>query len=146
MVDVSAKRATVREAIAEGVVKMSPEALGAITGGRLPKGDALAAAETAGLLAAKCTPHLLPLCHPISFGAAVVEARCDPELPGVRVRASVRGRASTGFEMEALVAASIALLTVYDMVKALDSGMVIGEIAVQSKSGGRSGKWVRGAR
>jgi len=146
MVDVSAKRATMREAVAEGAIRMSPEALCAIAEGRLPKGDVLPAAETAGVLAAKRTAHLLPLCHPVSFSAAAVEATCDPHLPGVRVRTSVRGRASTGFEMEALVAASVALLTVYDMAKALDPEMVIGEIAVQSKWGGKSGKWARGAR
>lgn len=143
MVDVSGKRSTAREAAAEGVIRMSRAAFDAVAEGRLPKGDALAAAETAGVLAAKQTAHLLPLCHPIPFSAAAVEATCDAGLPGVRVRASVRGKGATGFEMEALVAVSVALLTVYDMAKALDPEMVIGEVALQSKSGGKSGTWAR---
>jgi cyclic pyranopterin phosphate synthase len=125
---------------------MSPVALRAITSCQLPKGDALSAAEVAGTMAAKSTPHLLPLCHPVAFSAATVEATCDPDLPGVRVRAAIRGKASTGFEMEALVAASVALLTVYDMTKALDPAMAIEHIALLSKSGGKSGKWVGEAR
>ena len=145
MVDVAAKRATMREAVAEGTIRMSRATLRTIERGRLPKGDALSAAETAGVMAAKSTPHLLPLCHPVSFSAASVQAFCDPDLPGVRVRASVRGKASTGFEMEALVAVSVALLTIYDMAKALEPGMVIGEIALRSKSGGKSGRWARRA-
>jgi len=143
MVDVGAKRATVREAVAEGTIRMSPATLRAIERGALPKGDALAAAETAGVMAAKMTPHLLPLCHPVQFSGASVQAACDPDLPGVRVRASVRGKAATGFEMEALVAVSAALLTIYDMAKGLEPGMVVGDIAVQRKSGGKSGKWTR---
>ena len=146
MVDVGGKRATVREALAEGAIRMSRATLRAIESGALPKGDALAAAETAAVMAAKQTPHLLPLCHPVSFSGVKVQATCDPRLPGVRVTASVRGKAQTGFEMEALVAVSVALLTVYDMAKGLEPGMVIGDIAVRSKSGGKSGKWARKAR
>ena len=145
IVEVGDKPATRREAVAEGALRMSPEALAAIAEGALPKGDALTVAETAGLLAAKSTPHLLPLCHPVSFTAATVTVSCDVALPGVRVRATIGGTGSTGFEMEALVAASVALLTVYDMAKALDPGMVITEVAVPRKSGGKSGTWVREA-
>jgi cyclic pyranopterin monophosphate synthase len=145
IVEVGDKPVTRREAVAEGALRMSPEALAAVAEAALPKGDALAVAETAGLLAAKSTPHLLPLCHPVSFTAATVTVSCDAALPGVRVRATIGGTGSTGFEMEALVAASVALLTVYDMAKALDPGMVITEVAVQRKSGGKSGTWVREA-
>jgi cyclic pyranopterin phosphate synthase len=145
MVDVGGKGATAREAVAEGCIRMSAGTLQAIAEDRLPKGDALSAAETAGVMAAKATPHLLPLCHPIRLSGASVQAVCDPELPGVRVRASVRGKAATGFEMEALVAVSVALLTIYDMAKALEPGMVIGEVAVQRKAGGKSGRWQRKA-
>ena len=145
MVDVGAKRATAREAAAEGSIRMSLATLRAIEAGQLPKGDAISPAETAGVLAAKLTPHLLPLCHVVPFSGAVVEATCDPGLPGVRVTATVRGKAATGFEMEALVAVSAALLTIYDMAKATDPGMVIGEIALRSKAGGKSGKWEREA-
>jgi len=146
MVDVGGKRVTLREAVAEGTIHMAPATLKAIARGELPKGDALAAAEVAGMLAAKATPNLLPLCHPVAIESAVVQTICDAHLPGVRVRATIRGRARTGFEMEAMMAVSVALLTIYDMVKAMDPGMVIGEIAVQSKSGGKSGKWVRKAK
>jgi cyclic pyranopterin phosphate synthase len=145
MVDVGAKRATVREAVAEGTIRMSASTLHAIERGALPKGDALSAAETAAVMAAKMTPHLLPLCHPVQFSGASVQATCDPDLPGVRVRAAVRGRAATGFEMEALVAVSVGLLTIYDMAKGLEPDMVIGDIAMHSKSGGKSGRWTRRA-
>jgi len=145
MVDVGGKPATMREAVAAGCIRMSPTVLALIARGDLPKGDALAAAEIAGVMAAKATPHLLPLCHPVAFSAAEVEATCDPDLPGVRVQARVRGKAQTGYEMEALAAVSVALLTIYDMAKALAPGMAITEIAVQSKAGGKSGKWVRKA-
>lgn len=145
MVDVSAKRPTMREAAAEGAIRMSPATLEAVMRRALPKGDALAAAEIAGVMAAKSTPRLLPLCHPVPLSGVTVEAVCDAELPGVRVGASVRGKASTGFEMEALLAASVALLTIYDMAKALEPGMVIGPVALRRKSGGKSGRWARKA-
>jgi len=145
MVDVGGKRATMRQAVAGGSLRMSASTLRAIERGELPKGDALAAAKVAGVMAAKATPHLLPLCHPVAFGAAQVETTLDPDLPGVRVQARVRGEAATGFEMEALAAVCVALLTVYDMAKGLEPGMVITEIALESKAGGKSGKWVRKA-
>src|SRR5574340_1080240 len=139
MVDVGAKRITAREATAEGVIRMSTATLRALMAGELPKGDALSPAQTAGVMAAKLTPHLLPLCHVVPFSGAEVAATCDPKLPGVRVQATVKGKAQTGFEMEALVAVSAALLTIYDMAKALDPGMEIGDIALRRKSGGKSG-------
>lgn len=145
MVDVGAKAVTTREAVAEGSIRMSLATLRAIERRELPKGDALAAAETAGIMAAKATPHLIPLCHPVPLSAIAVRATCDAKLPGVRVEARVRGKAQTGFEMEALAAVSVALLTIYDMAKMLEPGMVIGEIAVRSKSGGKGGRWTRKA-
>jgi cyclic pyranopterin phosphate synthase len=145
MVDVGGKRATIREAVAEGAIRMSPSTLRAVERGALPKGDALATAETAGVLAAKATPHLVPMCHPVPLSSVSVKTACDADLPGVRVEARVRGKAQTGYEMEALAAVSVALLTIYDMAKALEPGMMIGEIAVQRKAGGKSGKWVRKA-
>jgi cyclic pyranopterin monophosphate synthase len=141
MIEVGAKTATRREATAGGVIKMSPATLQAIKEKRLPKGDALAAAETAGLLAAKATPRLLPLCHPVVFTGAAVKAECDSKLPGVRITAQIRGNEKTGFEMEALTAVAIALLTVYDMTKGLEPEMVMGEISLVKKSGGKSGTW-----
>jgi cyclic pyranopterin monophosphate synthase len=146
MMEVGAKATTRREATASGVIQMSSATLQAIREKRLPKGDALAAAETAGLLAAKATPRLLPLCHPVVFTGAEVKAECDAKLPGVKVTASIGGKENTGFEMEALTAAAVALLTIYDMAKALEPGMVISEIALQKKSGGKSGLWRRGQR
>ena len=143
MVDVGTKRITVREAAAAGVILMSPATLKVIAEGKLPKGDALSTAEIAGLLAAKQTPNLLPLCHTVPIEKATVQAECDPALPGVRVSAEIRGRARTGFEMEALVAVATALLTIYDMAKAIDPEMIISDISLQRKSGGKSGKWAR---
>jgi len=146
MMEVGAKATTKRAATAVGTIVMSPATLEAIREKRLPKGDALAAAETAGLLAAKATPHLLPLCHPVAFTGATVRAEGDAKLPGVRVTAEISGQGKTGFEMEALTAVAVALLTIYDMAKALEPGMVIGEISLQKKSGGKSGLWRRGAK
>lgn len=145
MVDVGGKRATVREAVAQGSIKMSAATLRAIEQARLPKGDALSAAEVAGIMAAKSTPALIPLCHPVPLSAVSVQATCDAGLPGVRVEARVRGKAQTGFEMEALAAVSVALLTIYDMAKGLEPGMVIGDIGLRSKSGGKGGRWARKA-
>jgi cyclic pyranopterin phosphate synthase len=146
MVDVGGKPATTREATAEGSITMRPGTLRVVEARQLPKGDALSAAEIAGVMAAKSTPHLLPLCHVVPFTGASVRAVCDPDLPGVRVAASVRGKSTTGFEMEALVAVSVALLTIYDMAKALDPAMIISDIGLRSKSGGKSGRWEREAK
>jgi cyclic pyranopterin monophosphate synthase len=143
MVDVGEKAETVRTASAEGFIKMTLETLDAIERNALSKGDAIAAARIAGIMAAKRTAELIPLCHPIALTDAGVDLLPDRSLPGVRVSgwASTRGR--TGVEMEALAAVTIALLTIYDMAKALDRGMEISGVHVTEKRGGRSGDWKR---
>jgi cyclic pyranopterin phosphate synthase len=122
---------------------MSPEAFSLVERSAGPKGDVLTTAELAGTMAAKRTAELIPLCHPIPLERVEVEAIPDPELPGVRVRATVVSTARTGVEMEALTAVGVALLTVYDMVKAQDRGMEITNLRLLEKSGGRSGQWRR---
>lgn len=139
MVDVSAKAVTHREAVAEGVITMSAEARAAIRDGTSKKGDVLAVARIAGIMAAKKTSDLIPLCHPIALSSVAVEL--DLTDTGVRVSATARTSGQTGVEMEALTAASVALLTIYDMAKALDKAMVIGDVRLRAKSGGRSGDW-----
>jgi cyclic pyranopterin phosphate synthase len=143
MVDVSGKEETRRTAVAEGEIRMSPEAFSLVQRSAGPKGDVLTTAELAGTMAAKRTAELIPLCHPIPLERVEVEAIPDPELPGVRVRATVVSTARTGVEMEALTAVGVALLTVYDMVKAQDRGMEITNLRLLEKSGGRSGQWRR---
>lgn len=143
MVDVGEKPVTEREAVAEGTIRMRPETLALVVAGGHKKGDVLAAARIAGILAAKKTAELIPLCHPIPVTAIEVELSPQPETSSVRCRATVRTRAQTGVEMEALMAVEIALLTVYDMCKAADRGMEITGIRLLSKSGGRSGDWTR---
>jgi cyclic pyranopterin phosphate synthase len=139
MVDVGAKATTSREAVAEGRISMSAEALTAIRDGTAKKGDVLAVARVAGIMAAKKTSDLIPLCHPIALSSATVDF--DFEDKGLRVTATARTSGQTGVEMEALTAASVALLTLYDMAKALDKGMIMSGIRLLSKSGGRSGDW-----
>lgn len=139
MVDVSDKAATRREATATGRITMSADALAALRDGTLAKGDALAVARIAGIMAAKRTPDLIPLCHPIAI--AKVSVTLSFESDGVAVIATVATTGPTGVEMEALTAASTALLTLYDMAKAIDRGMVMGDIRLLAKSGGRSGDW-----
>lgn len=139
MVDVSAKAVTERVAVAEGQITMSEQALAAIRDGSAKKGDVLAVARIAGIMAAKNTSSLIPLCHPIALSSVTVDL--DLMVDGVRVTATARTSGQTGVEMEALTAASVALLTVYDMAKALDKAMVIGAIRLLAKSGGRSGDW-----
>ena len=139
MVDVSAKAATAREAVAEGFVSMSSEALAAIKEGAVKKGDVLATARIAGIMAAKKTSELIPLCHPLMLSKAAVD--CEFEENGIRVTALARLTGQTGVEMEALTAASVALLTIYDMAKALDKAMVISGVRLLSKTGGKSGAW-----
>jgi cyclic pyranopterin phosphate synthase len=139
MVDVGAKATTSREAVAEGCISMSAEALTAIRDGTAKKGDVLAVARVAGIMAAKKTSDLIPLCHPIALSSATVDF--DFEDKGIRVTATARTSGQTGVEMEALTAASVALLTLYDMAKALDKGMIMSGIRLLSKSGGRSGDW-----
>lgn len=139
MVDISAKAATVRQATAEGRITMSPEALTAIEAGAVQKGDVLATARIAGIMAAKKTSELIPLCHPLMLSKVSVDFEFEPT--SIRVTALARLTGQTGVEMEALTAATIALLTIYDMAKAIDKNMVIGDVRLLSKSGGKSGDW-----
>jgi cyclic pyranopterin phosphate synthase len=139
MVDVSAKPATLREATAEGRIAMLPATLAAIRDGAIAKGDVLAVARIAGIMAAKRTSDLIPLCHPLPLSGVEVALELLDE--GVRVTATVRTIHGTGVEMEALGAVSVALLTIYDMAKAIDRGMTIGGVRLLAKSGGRSGDW-----
>ena len=143
MVDVGEKSATHRVAIAEGRITMAPATLETLVSGNLKKGDALGTARIAGIMAAKRTAELVPLCHPLPLTHLDVELTPDPGLPGVtcEVRAETRGQ--TGVEMEALAAVQTALLTVYDMCKALDRGMCIDQVRLTHKRGGRSGDWSR---
>ncbi|MBI2072964.1 MAG: cyclic pyranopterin monophosphate synthase MoaC [Gemmatimonadetes bacterium] len=143
MVDVGEKSATQRTAVAEGAIRMAREALEEVERNAGPKGDVLTTAELAGVMAAKRTAELIPLCHPLPLDHVSVDVSLDPTLPGVRVRATARATARTGVEMEALTAVAVALLTVYDMVKAADRGMEIGEIRLLEKAGGKSGDWRR---
>ena len=139
MVDVGAKAATGRRAVASGRIAMAPEALAAIRAGNAPKGDVLSTARIAGIMAAKRTAELIPLCHPLALTSVAVEF--DWEADGISVRATAATTGPTGVEMEALTAASVALLTLYDMAKALDRAMILGDIRLLEKSGGRSGDW-----
>ena len=143
MVDVGQKSATERTAVAEGTIRMAREALDQVERNAGAKGDVLTTAELAGVMAAKRTADLIPLCHPLSLDHVAVEVSLDPTLPGVRARATASATARTGVEMEALTAVAVALLTVYDMVKARDRGMGIGEIRLLEKAGGKSGTWRR---
>lgn len=144
MVDVSAKPDTVRQATAKGRVLMLAETLALIASGGAPKGDVLAAARIAGIMAAKRTAELIPLCHPLPIDAVSVDLALNETESAVEIAATVRTTGRTGVEMEALTAVSIAALTVYDMVKAVDRGMRIGEIRVVEKSGGKSGGFTQG--
>ena len=139
MVDVGAKDETQREAVARGAVFMRPETLQLIVAGGMPKGDVLAVARIAGIMAAKRTPDIIPLCHPLLLTHVAVELSPDSDGAAVRIEATVRTTGKTGVEMEALTAVSAAALTIYDMCKAVDRGMRIGEIRLAQKRGGRSG-------
>ena len=142
MVDVSPKPVAQRRAVAEARLRMQPETLAEILDQGLPKGDALAVARVAGIQAAKRCADLIPLCHPLPLSRVSLEfAPAPPE--GLRIRAECRTLARTGVEMEALIAASVAALTIYDMCKALDRGMAVQEVRLLSKEGGRSGAWKR---
>jgi cyclic pyranopterin phosphate synthase len=143
MVDVSEKPETERTAEAQGRVRMSKAAFEQVAAHSVAKGDVLAVAEVAGVIAAKRTGELIPLCHPLGLDLVKVEARLAPELPGVQVSATAKVTGRTGVEMEALTAVSVACLTVYDMVKAIDRGMVIEEVRLISKTGGTRGDWRR---
>ncbi|WP_299933092.1 cyclic pyranopterin monophosphate synthase MoaC [uncultured Pelagimonas sp.] len=141
MVDVSDKAVTSRVATAEGWVKMAPETFALITEGRAKKGDVIGVARLAGIMGAKKTPDLIPLCHPLPVTKVSVDLTQDPDLPGLRIEATVKTTGQTGVEMEALTAVSIAALTVYDMVKAVDKAMEIGGTRVILKDGGKSGRY-----
>jgi cyclic pyranopterin phosphate synthase len=141
MVDVSEKATTERVAVAEGFVAMAPETLALIESGTAKKGDVLATARIAGIMAAKRTHELIPLCHPLMITKASVDLTPSHAPVGMRVRAEVKVAGQTGVEMEALTAVSVACLTIYDMLKAADKGMVIGPVRLLEKLGGRSGHW-----
>jgi cyclic pyranopterin monophosphate synthase len=143
MVDVSAKEITARMARATGVIRMRAETLAAIRANAIAKGDVLGVARLAGIMAAKRTADLVPLCHPLPLTDVSIEISLDDTLPGLRVEATAKTAAQTGVEMEAIVAVSVTLVTVYDMAKAVDKSMVIGEISLAEKIGGRSGHWLK---
>ena len=145
MVDVGAKAETERTAVAEGIVIMLPETLRMILDGDAKKGDVLGAARIAGIMAAKRTHELIPLCHPLLLTNVTVDIQPEPALPGLRVIALARVTGKTGVEMEALTAASVACLTIYDMAKAVDRGMEISGIRLVEKTGGKSGDYRAGA-
>ncbi len=142
MVDVSDKAVTTRVATAEGYIRMSPEAFDIVSEGRAKKGDVLGVARLAGIMGAKKTPDLIPLCHPLPISKVSVELCLQPELPGVRIEATVKTTGQTGVEMEALTAVSTAALTVFDMCKAVDKAMIIDGTRVLVKDGGKSGRYV----
>ena len=141
MVDVSDKPVTSRLAVAQGCVKMTAQTLDLITEGRAKKGDVMGVARLAGIMGAKQTSDLIPLCHPLPITKVAVELTPDPSLPGLRVEATVKTTGQTGVEMEALTAVSVACLTVYDMVKAVEKSMVISDIRLVLKDGGKSGRY-----
>ena len=146
MVDVGEKPATQRTAIAEATVTMRPETLRTILAGDAKKGDVLGAARIAGIMAAKKTHELIPLCHPLLLTKVSVDIAPDESLPGLKVTALARVSGQTGVEMEALTAAAVACLTIYDMAKAIDRGMLIGGVRLIEKSGGKSGDYRAGER
>jgi cyclic pyranopterin monophosphate synthase len=143
MVDVSQKEETERFARAEGTIRMAPETLDAILANTIAKGDVISVARVAGIMAAKRTAELIPLCHPLPLSDIQVEVAPDRTLPGLRVEAGARTVGRTGVEMEAITAVVVTLLTVYDMAKALDRRMIISDIRLLEKRGGRSGNWSR---
>ncbi|MDD9742420.1 MAG: cyclic pyranopterin monophosphate synthase MoaC [Marinovum algicola] len=141
MVDVSDKAVTARIATAEGYIKMTRETFDIITEGRAKKGDVISVARLAGIMGAKQTSSLVPLCHPLPITKVSVDLTPDPDLPGLRLSATVKTTGQTGVEMEALTAVSVTALTVYDMAKAVDRAMEIGGIRVKLKDGGKSGRY-----
>ena len=146
MVDVSEKTETARVATAEATVRMAPETLALIQSGGVPKGDVIATARLAGIMAAKRTPDLIPLCHPLQLTGVEVVLTPDHASPGIEIEATVRTTGKTGVEMEALTAAAVAALTVYDMCKAVEKGMRIENIQLLEKRGGKSGDWMARVR
>jgi cyclic pyranopterin phosphate synthase len=143
MVDVGAKSETARTARAEGSIRMSAQALDAVASNAVAKGDVIAVARVAGIMAAKKTAELIPLCHPLPLTDAGVDIEIDRALPGLRVTGWVSTQGRTGVEMEALTAVTVALLTIYDMAKAIDRSMEISEVRLNEKRGGKSGDWTR---
>ncbi|MBK8248660.1 MAG: cyclic pyranopterin monophosphate synthase MoaC [Gemmatimonadetes bacterium] len=143
MVDIGDKPSTERVAVAGGQIIMRPETLRAIRDNQIAKGDVLGVARVAGILAAKRTADLIPLCHQVPLSDVSIDFAADDALPGYRVSCTARTTAQTGVEMEAIVAVSVSLITLYDMAKGVDKGMVIGEISLLEKRGGKSGDWVR---
>ncbi|WP_242947935.1 MULTISPECIES: cyclic pyranopterin monophosphate synthase MoaC [Carboxydocella] len=143
MVDVSAKEVTRREAVARGEVRMHPRTLALIKEGKMAKGDVLAVAQVAGIMGAKATASLIPMCHPLFISGARLDFQLDENNSRVLIEARVKTAGQTGVEMEALTAVSIAALTIYDMCKAVDKDMVIGEIRLVEKTGGKSGHYLR---
>ena len=143
MVDVSAKPVTARSATARGRVRLAPATLALVSAGRTGKGDVIGIAELAGIMGAKRTGDLIPLCHPLPLDAVEVRVTIDHALPGLAVKATARTTGRTGVEMEAMTAVSVACLTIYDMLKAAERGIVIEAIELIAKSGGRSGEWRR---
>ncbi len=141
MVDVGEKAVTERVAVAEGCVRMSAETLALILEGTAKKGDVISTARIAGIMAAKKTSDLIPLCHPLMLTKVAIDIDADSALPGLRVKATAKLSGKTGVEMEALTAVSVACLTIYDMAKAADKAMVIGDIRLVHKSGGKSGDY-----
>lgn len=143
MVDIGDKPVTVREAIATGSVRMRPEVLRLLVAGHLPKGDVLAVARVAGIMAAKKTPDLIPLCHPLPIASVSVDFSPQEEQGTLTIEARVKVEGKTGVEMEALTAVAVAALTIYDMCKAVDKGIVISDICLVKKTGGKSGTYER---
>lgn len=143
MVDVSTKASTIREAVAAGSVRMLPETFAQVQSGNAPKGDVLGTARLAGIMAAKQTSALIPLCHPLPLQKVEVQITPEPQLPGYQIRATVKTKAETGVEMEALTAVAVAALTLYDMAKALEKSIQIEAIYLVSKTGGKSGEYFR---
>ena len=143
MVDVGDKSVTAREAIATGTVQMRPETLGLIVTGQIPKGDVLAIARVGGIMAAKKTPEIIPLCHPLLISSVTVEFTSHEETGRIDIEACVKVTGKTGVEMEALTAVTVAALTIYDMCKAVEKNMTISAISLQHKSGGNSGTYSR---
>ncbi|MBK5265579.1 MAG: cyclic pyranopterin monophosphate synthase MoaC [Alphaproteobacteria bacterium] len=143
MIDVSAKQITTRQAIASGRITMSGEARHAIAQGLVKKGDVLAVARVAGIMGAKKTSDLIPLCHPLPLSSVSIDLRLDDQ--GVVAIATAKTNGQTGVEMEAMTAVSIALLTIYDMAKSIDKAMIISDIVLLEKEGGKSGNWTRGS-
>jgi len=143
MVDVGDKNVTPRRAVASGQVQMHPDTLAIVTDKTAKKGDVITIAELAGIMGAKLTAQLIPLCHPLPLSKVTVQISVENNLPGLSVRAETKTTGQTGVEMEALTAVSVTCLTIYDMLKAIDRDMIIGDVKLLEKSGGKSGLWLR---